>query len=421
MLFVPLVAARRANGLMVASWDRPTRLRAEDIRIAEALAGQAAQALDRARQFESEHTVAETLQRSFLPVSLPRVQGVELAARYLPGSDQLDVGGDWFDALQLPDGRLGLVVGDVVGKGVQAAASMAQLRNAIRAFSVERLKPPSVLARLDRLADSALDTSFATVVYAVLDPTEGVCRVSSAGHPPPVVAYPDGRVHLIESAGGLPLGTGMKARYRQRRIDLPAGSVLVLYTDGLVERRGRSIDDGLAELQAAVAAAPKDPDLLLEHILEHVVGSDERRDDIALLAARLLPVAPKVLELRVRADLDSMDLVRDALRAWLDGVPIDRRAAEDLVLATWEGCANAIEHAVEPTDEHIEVRAELDESLVRVVIEDSGRWIPPSSRDNRGLGLRLIKGLVSSVDMEQHDAGTRVTLEKALAVVSAES
>jgi GAF domain-containing protein len=176
LLLVPLVAGRRANGLLLAAWDRSIRLSADDRGIIEAFAGQAALALDRARQFESEQVVAETLQRSVLPVSLPHVDGVRMAARYLPGSEQLDVGGDWFDALQLPDGKLGLVVGDVVGKGVEAAASMSQLRNAIRAFSLERLKPPSVLARLNRLANEVLDTSFATVAYLVLDPASGVCR-----------------------------------------------------------------------------------------------------------------------------------------------------------------------------------------------------------------------------------------------------
>jgi serine phosphatase RsbU (regulator of sigma subunit)/anti-sigma regulatory factor (Ser/Thr protein kinase) len=414
-LLVPLIAGRRTNGLLVATWDEARRLAAEDRAIVEALAGQAAQALDRARHFESEQTIAETLQRSVLPVSLPRIEGVQLAARYLPGSAQLDVGGDWFDAFQVPDGKLGLVVGDVVGKGVQAAASMGQLRNAIRAYSVERLRPPSALTRLSRLADDVLDTSFATVVYLVIDPDKGVCRMSSAGHPPPLVAYPDGRVHLLENARGLPLGTGIPTKYRQETFELPAGSVLVLYTDGLVERRGRSIDDGLRDLQVAVLDAPKDPDRLLEHILEHVVGTGERGDDIAMLAVRVLPVAPRPLELRIAARVESMDLVRDAMRAWLEGVPFARSHAEAVVLATWEACANAIEHAVEATDNSVSIRAVLEDSLVRVVVEDTGRWAPPSEREDRGLGLRLIGSLMSSVHVAQDENGTTITLEKAFA------
>jgi serine phosphatase RsbU (regulator of sigma subunit)/anti-sigma regulatory factor (Ser/Thr protein kinase) len=415
LFLVPLVPGRHANGLLVATWDHTRRLASEDRAIVEALAGQAAQALERSRHFESEQTIAETLQRSVLPVSLPRVEGVQLAARYLPGTAQLDVGGDWFDAIQLPDGQLGLVVGDVVGKGVQAAASMAQLRNAIRAFSVERLKPPSTLTRLSRLADEVLDTPFATVVYLAIDPEKGIGRMSSAGHPPPVIAYPDGRVGLLEHARGLPLGTGISTKYRQETLELPAGTVIVLYTDGLVERRGRSIDDGLRDLQIAVLDAPKDPDRLLEHILDRVVGSGERGDDIALLAVRLLPVAPRPLDLRLAARVESMDLVRDAMRAWLDGIPLERSDAEDIVLATWEACVNAIEHAVDATDDVVTLRAEVDDARIRVVVRDSGRWAPPTEQENRGLGLRLIGSLMSSLDVAESETGTTITIEKMLA------
>jgi serine phosphatase RsbU (regulator of sigma subunit)/anti-sigma regulatory factor (Ser/Thr protein kinase) len=413
-LLVPLVAARRTNALLLASWRHSQRLSRDDRSLVEVLAAQAAQALDRARHFESEQTIAETLQRSVLPVSLPRLDGVQLAARYLPGTAQLDVGGDWFDAVTLPDGKLALIVGDVVGKGVQAAASMAQLRNAIRAFSLEPLKPSSALARLNRLAEAALDTTFATVAYLVLDPETGLCRAASAGHPPPLVAFPDGRVEFLERARGLPLGTGIDSKYRQQTIELPAGAIVVLYTDGLVERRGRSIDDGLADLRDAVAEASTDPDRLLEHVLEKVVGSGERGDDIALLAARVLPVAPRELDLRVPVTFGSMELVRDAMRAWLRGAPAERGAAEDVVLATWEACANAIEHAVDPTGDVVSVRASLEDSRVRVVVKDSGTWAPYSIREDRGLGLRLIEALSSSFDVSQDGEGTTVTLEKQL-------
>ena len=177
---LPLMTRGGARGALHLSLRSPRSFTRDDREWLGSMVAQCGLALERASQYEAEQTIAETLQRSVLPSSLPRVDGVELAARYLPGSAQLDVGGDWFDALQLPDGKLGLVVGDVVGKGVQAAASMAQLRNAIRAFSVDRLKPSSVLVRLNRLADEVLDTSFATVVYLALEPETGVCRLSAA-------------------------------------------------------------------------------------------------------------------------------------------------------------------------------------------------------------------------------------------------
>jgi len=412
VLVVPLVSARRANGVLVAAWDVERPVADDERALVEALAGQAAQALDRAARFESEQTIAETLQRSVLPRSLPRIDGIELAARYLPGSAELDVGGDWFDALHLPDGKVGLIVGDVVGKGVQAAATMAQLRNATRAYSVERLRPASVLLRLNRLADEVLETSFATLAYLLLDPETRVCKLSSAGHPPPLVAMPDGRVELVDGVRGLPLGTGVRTRYRQETFELPAGSVVLLYTDGLVERRGKSIDDGLDALVHAVSAAPKDPDRLLEHILEHVVGSDERGDDIALLAVRVLPVAPRPLELTLDSRLESMDILRDAMRTWLEGVEFPRSDREDVVLATWEACANAIEHAVDPREHTVAVGAFVEDGGVRVRVSDSGRWAPPRERGGRGLGLRLIASLATSLDVVESDTGTTVTFVK---------
>jgi serine phosphatase RsbU (regulator of sigma subunit)/anti-sigma regulatory factor (Ser/Thr protein kinase)/transcriptional regulator with GAF, ATPase, and Fis domain len=411
-LLVPLVAGGRPNGLLVATWSASRRLSAEDRTIVEALAGQAALAIDRAQQYELEQTIAETLQRSVLPVSLPRVGGVEMAARYLPGSAQLDVGGDWFDAFRLSDERIGLVVGDVVGKGVQAAATMAQLRNAIRAFSVERLKPSSMLARLNLLANDVLETSFATVVYLVLDPVSGLCRLSSAGHPPPLVIHADGRVEYLEGVGGIPLGTGVDTTYRQEVVQLSAGSLVLLYTDGLVERRGTSIDDGLERLRQAVMEGPRDPDRLLDHVLDRVVGQEERGDDIALLAARALPVAPRPLELRVRADMASMEVVRDVMRAWLAGLTVDRKDVEDVVLATWETCANAIEHAVDPTSSLVSVDASTENGRIRVVVRDTGGWAPPSARADRGLGLLLVEALVTSFEVTRSGDGTTVTLDK---------
>jgi GAF domain-containing protein/anti-sigma regulatory factor (Ser/Thr protein kinase) len=417
----PLVAGSKCIGVLAMSWHTPSALGPEERDFIESMAGQAALALGRARVFESERSTAETLQRSVLPASLPRVEGMQLAARYLPGGHGVAVGGDWFDAIELHDGRLGLVIGDVMGKGVHAAASMGQLRNALRAFSVERLKPSSALARLDRLGDETLESAFATVVYAVVDPRNGVLRFSSAGHPPPVVAFPDGRVELLEGGRGLPLGTGMRPQYRQAVAELPAGSVLVLYSDGLVERRGQSIDDGLEKLLTAIREAPKDPERLLEHILEQVVGDSPRTDDIALLTARLLPVAPQPLELRLPTTLDALYVVRDALRAWNDGVPLGRSECESLVLAAWEASANAIEHAVSPVNGTVVVRATLDRSTIRVTVEDNGRWAPPTDRPGRGFGLQLMRALTSSVEIVpgSDERGTRVTIEYDIAEAEA--
>ena len=414
-LYVPLVAGRRANGLLVLSWAEPYRLSTEDRRFAENLAAQAAQALDRASLFESEQTIAETLQRSVLPASLPHVEGVQLAARYLPGSAGVSVGGDWFDAIRLADGQLGLVVGDVVGKGVQAAATMAQLRNALRAFALDRTKPSSTVTLLNRLADET-DTAFATLAYVVVDADAGVCRYTCAGHPPPLAVFPDGRIEPLEGGRGLPLGAGADTRYTQEVLELPIGTVLVLYTDGLVERRGHTIDEGLEELRLAILDGPREPQKLVEHLLERVVGDAERGDDIALLAVRVLAVAPRPLDLRVPRRMGSLDLVRDALRSWLAGTELARSDAHDVVLAVWEACANSVEHAA-GSRANLIVRAEVGDSRVRVTIADAGEW-DASTDDVDGasaLRRRLLHATMSSVEITPSPEGTRVTLEKSFA------
>jgi serine phosphatase RsbU (regulator of sigma subunit)/anti-sigma regulatory factor (Ser/Thr protein kinase) len=413
--FVPLLVGGRVVGLLVASWAERTTLSDEEQTFLESLAGQASQALERARHFESERTIAETLQRSVLPEALPRVEGAELAARYLPGTAELEVGGDWFDAIPLSNGRLGLVVGDVVGKGVQAAAMMAQLRNALRAFALDQMKPSSTVTRLNRLAEELSDSTFATLVYVVVDPVAHVCRFTSAGHPPPLVLYPEGRAEFLEGGRGLPLGTVADTSYTQDVVQIPVGTTLVLYTDGLIERRGSTIDEGLELLRVTALEGLGDPDGLVEHILSELVGLDERRDDIALLAVRLLGTASMPLQLRLPSTVDSLDLVRVAMREWLEGTPATRTEIEDIVLATWEACANAVEHADDPVEDMFSVDAELDQDSVRVTVVDSGSWRPATERSDRGLGLRLMHSLMSSVDLDTGADGTRIRLQKELA------
>ena len=414
-LFVPLVAAGRTNGLAVTSFAEPVSIAGEDLAFVETLASLAAQALDRARIYESERTIAETLQRSVLPASLPDVPGVQLAARYLPGTDEVDVGGDWFDAVLLPTGRLGIAVGDVVGKGVASAATMAQLRNALRAFALDQMKPSSTVSRLNRLTEELSESAFATVVYAVLDPDTGTCRFTCAGHPPPLVVDPDGRARYVEGGRGLPLGTGAKAHYRQAAVELQVGSTVILYTDGLVERRSESIDEGLERLRVAAESARGDPQSLVGHVIDALVGDAGRRDDIAVLAVRLLAVAPKALQLDLPSTPRSLDLVRDALRVWLEPAPVTPGEAHDIVLATWEACANAVEHPTRPGEPAtFTVRAEIEDSTVLVKVTDTGQWLDVEERPGRGLGLRLIRSVMSSVEIDADETGTRVQLQKVL-------
>jgi anti-sigma regulatory factor (Ser/Thr protein kinase) len=228
------------------------------------------------------------------------------------------------------------------------------------------------------------------------------------------VAYPDGRVELLEDGRGLPLGTGLSPKYRQGMVELPAGALVVLYTDGLVERRGRTIDEGLERLVSAIETAPKDSERMLEHVLDELVVGSERADDIAILAARFLPVAPRPLDLTVRAGDDALHLVRDAVRTWLEGTELVRTEAEDVLLAVWEVCANAMEHAATPLEDTVRVKASVDDSRIKVVVGDTGSFVPVATRPHRGLGLQLAERLASSVDVTLTEAGTTVALEKRL-------
>ncbi len=398
-LYVPLVAGRRANGLLVMSWAEKFSLSSEERRFVEALAGQAAQALDRASAFESEQSIAETLQRSVLPTSLPRVEGMQLAARYLPGTVGVAVGGDWFDAIRLQDGQLGLVVGDVVGKGVQAAATMGQLRNGLRAFSLDRMKPSSTLTRLNRLAEEIMETAFATVVYVVVDPDARVCRYSSAGHPPPLVLFPDRTIEFLEGGRGLPLGAGTDTRYTQEIVELPVGTTIVLYSDGLVERRGESIDEGLERLRSAVLAGPREPELLVEHLLQQLVGTRERGDDIALLAVRLLAVAPQPLHLRLPSDISSLDVVRDT-HAELAHRRSGKRTGSPRCRPGRMGSVRECDRACgEPPRGHVgSVEPSSPTQELRIAVDDTGTWSPPVDRPNRGFGLRLMEAAMTRRD-----------------------
>ncbi|HEY9457320.1 MAG TPA: ATP-binding protein, partial [Gaiella sp.] len=218
----------------------------------------------------------------------------------------------------------------------------------------------------------------------------------------------------LDGGRGLPLGTGIASTYRQAVAELPHGALLLFYTDGLVERRGRSIDEGFERLRAAVAAGPRDPERLAAHVLERLLGDDERRDDVVLLVARLLPVAPREMDLRVEGGDTGLRNAREALRLWLAAAPVDEMTTHDIVLAVWEACANATEHSL--SESGFRLRVSLVANTVRVVVEDEGSWLPPSARPDRGRGLQLMRALMSSVEVEPGSHGTRVTLERRLLV-----
>ena len=249
------------------------------------LAQVAGVALENAELYESERIVAETLQRTLLPQRLPDVPGVAMAVRYLPGSRQGDVGGDWYDAVTLPDGRLALMVGDVMGKGIRAAAGMGQLRVALRAYAIEAHPPAEVLTRMDQVLEE-LQGDLATVVYLAHDLASRSLVYSNAGHPPPLLVSPDGSSRLLRGGLAPPLGCMVGTTCVEAAETISPGETLVIYTDGLVERRGADIEHGLEHLQdVAGDASSLDLESFCDRLLDGM-DAEHRSDDVALLAVR---------------------------------------------------------------------------------------------------------------------------------------
>jgi len=246
-----------------------------------------ASALINAQLLQTEHRLAATLQRAILPAQLYDLPGVELAGEYLPATAGLDVGGDWYDALPLPDGRVALVIGDVAGKGVQAAALMGQLRNALRAYLVDGHDPASALTRLNRLTMHLGENQFATVLCAILDPRTGALEVSTAGHLPPLLVAADRTVRYLDCRPGPPVGVTDTVGFALRSLVLEPAATLVLFTDGLVEERTEDLDVSLG--RAAAAACGSDTAPAIVRRLSRLRPPSRRSDDIAILGARRLP------------------------------------------------------------------------------------------------------------------------------------
>ena len=287
-MVVPLRARERTLGAITFIFAESGRqYSTHELELAEELGRRAGLALDHARLYEREHRTAETLQRALLPPTLPDIPGHELAARYLPGRAGDHVGGDWYDAFALADGRIGIAIGDIGGRGVTAAALMGQVRNGLRAYALKAPSPGAALADLRAMCDRLDELVFATVTYIVYDPRSGAGVLSSAGHLPTLILDAHRGARFMDEPRCPPLGVGAGAPCREYRFTLEPGATLVLYTDGLVESRRRSLDTGLERLAEAARASVDDVQRLADDIVAALPG--ERQDDIALLALRRVP------------------------------------------------------------------------------------------------------------------------------------
>jgi PAS domain S-box-containing protein len=289
VLVAPLVAGQEALGVLAVgrSADHPG-FADTDIEVLVELARQTAVGLVNAATSARDHTVAETLQRSVLPDSLPNIPGLDLAVRYLPGTAGVDVGGDWYDAFPLDGGRVGLVIGDVVGHNIGSASVMGQMRQLLRAYAVDTTQPADVLQRTARAQARLLPDALATVVYALLDPATGELSYANAGHPPPVWASASGQTGYLDDASGVMLGVPGEAEFTVGRRTLDPGTSLLFYTDGLIEDRRRDITDGLNALAGVMGQVPSLSAEKTCATVQAALLGETRADDVCLLAVRFL-------------------------------------------------------------------------------------------------------------------------------------
>ncbi len=416
-LAVPLRARGEVIGglLLVQGEASGRRFDVEDLGLARTIAGRVALALDNARLYDQQRDIVTALQHALLPGELPRVPGVEACARYRPGIAALEVGGDWYDVIELPDSRVGIVLGDVVGRGVAAAATMGQLRSGVAAITPHATGPAEVLTRLDRFAAGVSGAELATVLYAEFDPRSGWLRYSCAGHPPPLLIVGD-RTGFLDGGRGVPLATGSVEERSESRVRIETAGTLIAYSDGLVELRGVDIDVRLSQLRHTAASFVGRPlDDLCTGLLDGMHGDSPPGDDVALICLTLRRLQGEPYRRRTAARREQLVELRRDVRAWATGLGADDDAVADLLLATGEACANAIEHAYDGDPRgvgHLELALDaFADGAIRAEVRDSGVWRPrAASAAFRGRGLALIRAATSTAEIVQGEDGTLVSM-----------
>jgi anti-sigma regulatory factor (Ser/Thr protein kinase)/putative methionine-R-sulfoxide reductase with GAF domain len=411
LLGVPLIVEGKLLGVLHVGSLVPRQFGQRDLAVLELAAARVGPAIERARLYsalEREHRVSMVLQRSLLPERVAQIAGLPVAARYLPAREA--VGGDWYDLIELPRGLVGVVIGDVVGHGIKAAALMGQLRTALRAYAAEGHGPGRTLELVDRFAHGMSEPSMATAAYAVLDPETGIVRFAVAGHLPPIVVSPSG-ARVVDVAPAPPLGAFPYGSCTEHDLTLAAGEVLVLYTDGLVERRGTPLSQGIEQLARLLRGSASAEQACMRAI-DALAPVDDLNDDVAIVALESSTV-PEKLHLLLPADPKMLAQVRRMLKRWLRARGIDGELLTEATIAVSEACANAVEHAYSPAPASFELEAVVAGGELRVAVRDAGRWRSPRG-SHRGRGLRIVEAAMDHVEVNRRAEGTEVLMRRRL-------
>jgi serine phosphatase RsbU (regulator of sigma subunit)/anti-sigma regulatory factor (Ser/Thr protein kinase) len=405
----PLVARGQQLGVMRIAGATAASEARHGIAVWDELALRIAVAIDAAQVYAREHHVADTLQRALLPERLPVDDRLAFDAAYLPGAQEAIVGGDWYDAFRLPDGRIAFSIGDVAGHGLRAAIVMGEVRQAFRAAALNPNSPALVLERANTIVNMRADPVMVTATFGIVDPSTATVTYASAGHPAPVLALPGGSVQLLPK-DGVPLGIVDRIDATDWTFTLPPGALFTVYTDGLIEY-SRDIVEGERRLLEAVreGLSRADPEPA-RALLQRVFASHENTDDVATLTIATADVRDSEFGFTFTALPMAVPLVRRSLDRFAQGLGLDADRRFALLTATGEALANAVEHAYGVAPGLVRVQASLVDDVLLVTVEDEGKWKPATRRDDRGRGLPLMRALMDAVEIRTHQARTEVRL-----------
>jgi GAF domain-containing protein/anti-sigma regulatory factor (Ser/Thr protein kinase) len=408
LLGVPLIVEGDLIGVLHIGSLAPRVFDVRDLSVLELAAARAAPAIERARllgELEREHRNAVLLQQSLLPRRLDMVLGISVAARYLPAREE--VGGDWYDVIELPGGRVGVVIGDVVGHGLQAAALMGQLRTALHAYALIGHTPGRTLELVNQFAVTIGPDAMATAAFAIVDIDAELVHFASAGHLPPVVIAADGGARLMEVSIAPPLGAFAYTSCPEHELLFGAGETMLLYTDGLIERPRVPLGQSLEQLLLAVTGATTAEDACLL-AMDRLVPPRGPRDDVAVIAVHPDPL-PDVLDIELAADPSRLSGLRRMLGRWQRSQELERAVASEITIAVSEACANAIEHAYGPSGGSVHIRAARIGETIQISVSDHGNWRPPRG-EHRGRGMKIMEAAMDFFEARSTDQGTEIVM-----------